>query len=163
MNKYDFNDLATMLRSGASDEELAKAFTENLNMARATEAKRKAEEEKKAAAEAAKAEDTRLHRERAMKLAADAATALNALLIHEGILREGEMCFSAEDLLDAIDEARKETTNVRSLIDALTNFGNALGFGSEAPRKDISPTKVKVNTTSSDEDIFNELFNKIFK
>lgn len=160
---YDFNDLATMLRSGASDEELAKAFTENLNMARATEAKRKAEEAAQKELEAKKAEDTRLHRERAMKLAADAATALNALLIHESILREGEMCFSAEDLLDAIDEARKETTNVRSLIDALTNFGNALGFGSEAPRKDISPTKVKVNTTSSDEDIFNELFNKIFK
>lgn len=177
MNKYDFNDLAAMLRNGASDEEIAEAFSENLNLAKAEEAKRKAEEEKKAAAEAAKAEDARLHRQEAMRLATNAAIALNALLIHEGILREGEMCFSAEDLLDTIDEARKETATVRSLIDSLISLGDALGFGSETPHKvtcgkdisgkDISgqnPTSVKVKSKpSSDEDIFNELFNKIFK
>lgn len=177
MNKYDFNDLAAMLRNGASDEEIAEAFSENLNLAKAEEAKRKAEEEKKAAAEAAKAEDARLHRQEAMQLATNAAIALNSLLIHEGILREGEMCFSAEDLLDTIDEARKETASVRSLIDSLISLGDALGFGSETPHKvtcgkdisgkDISgqnPTNVKVKSKlSSDEDIFNELFNKIFK
>lgn len=168
MNKYDFNDLEAMLRNGASDEEIAEAFSENLNLARAAEAKRKAEEEKKAAAEAAKAEDARLHRQEAMRLATNAAIALNALLIHEGILREGEMCFSAEDLLDTIDEARKETASVHSLIDSLISLGDALGLGREAPRspktdtcrKDISPTK---KVPSSDEDIFNELFSKIFK
>lgn len=177
MNKYDFNDLATMLRNGASDEEIAEAFSENLNLAKAEEAKRKAEEEKKAAAEAAKAEDARLHRQEAMRLATNAAIALNSLLIHEGILREGEMCFSAEDLLDTIDEARKETASVRSLIDSLISLGDALGFGNETPHKvtcgkDISgkdiggqnPTNVKVKSKlSSDEDIFNELFSKIFK
>lgn len=175
MNKYDFNDLAAMLRNGASDEEIAEAFSENLNLAKAEEAKRKAEEEKKAAAEAAKAEDARAHREQAMRLATDAAAALNALLIHEDILRTGEVCFTAEDLLDTIDEARKETAGVRSLIGSLISLGDALGFGSEAPckgtsrkdtsrkdtcRKDISPTK---KAPSSDEDIFNELFSKIFK
>lgn len=177
MNKYDFNDLAAMLRNGASDEEIAEAFSENLNLAKAEEAKRKAEEEKKAAAEAAKTENARLHRQESMRLATNAAIALNALLIHEGILREGEMCFSAEDLLDTIDEARKETATVRSLIDSLISLGDALGFGSETPHKvtcgkdisgkDISgqnPTSVKVKSKpSSDEDIFNELFNKIFK
>lgn len=172
MNKYDFNDLEAMLRNGASDEEIAEAFSENLNLARAAETKRKAEEEKKAAAEAAKAEDARAHRQEAMRLATDAAAALNALLIHEDILREGEMCFSAEDLLDTIDEARKETSSVRSLIDSLISLGDALGFGSETPHKvtcgkDIDgqkPTNVKVKSKlSSDEDIFNELFSKIFK
>ena len=177
MNKYDFNDLAAMLRNGASDEEIAEAFSENLNLAKAEEAKRKAEEEKKAAAEAAKAEEARTHREQTMRLATNAAAALNALLIHENILRTGEVCFTAEDLLDTIDAARKETANIRSLIDSLISLGDALGFGSETPHKvtcgkDVSgkdiggqnPTNVKVqNKLSSDEDIFNELFSKIFK
>lgn len=175
MNKYDFNDLETMLRNGASDEEIAEAFSENLNLARAAETKRKAEEAAQKELETKKAEDARLHRQEAMRLATDAAAALNALLIHEGILREGEMCFSAEDLLDTIDEARKETAGVRSLIDSLISLGDALGFGSEAPRKDTcrkdisgqNPTSVEVKVNrdkfSSDEDIFNELFSKIFK
>ena len=175
MNKYDFNDLETMLRNGASDEEIAEAFSENLNLARAAETKRKAEEAAQKELEAKKAEDARLHRQEAMRLATNAAIALNALLIHEGILREGEMCFSAEDLLDTIDEARKETASVRSLIDSLTSLGDALGLGREAPRKDTcrkdisgqNPTSVEVKVNrdkfSSDEDIFNELFSKIFK
>lgn len=168
MNKYDFNDLAAMLRNGASDEEIAEAFSENLNLAKAEEAKRKAEEEKKAAAEAAKAEDARLHRQEAMRLATNAAIALNSLLIHEGILREGEMCFSAEDLLDTIDEARKETASVRSLIDSLADLWNSLGLKNEVessptPRKYKGPSTADIKPSSSDEEIFNELFNKLFK
>ena len=163
--KYDFNDLEAMLRNGASDEEIAEAFSENLNLARAAETKRKAEEEKKAAAEAAKAEDARFHRQEAMRLATNAAIALNALLIHEGILREGEMCFSAEDLLDTIDEARKETANVRSLIDSLADLWNSLGLKNEVESSTPTPRKCKddIKPSSSDEEIFNELFNKLFK
>lgn len=165
MNKYDFNDLAAMLRNGASDEEIAEAFSENLNLAKAEEAKRKAEEEKKAAAEAAKAEDARLHRQEAMRLATNAAIALNALLIHEGILRTGEVCFTAEDLLDTIDEARKETANVRSLIDSLADLWNSLGLKNEVENPTPTPRKCKddIKPSSSDEEIFNELFNKLFK
>lgn len=168
MNKYDFNDLAAMLRNGASDEEIAEAFSENLNLAKAEEAKRKAEEEKKAAAEAAKAEDARAHREQAMRLATNAAAALNALLIHEDILRTGEVCFTAEDLLNTIDEARKETTNIRSLIDSLADLWNSLGLKNEVessptPRKCKNPSTADIKPSSSDEEIFNELFNKLFK
>lgn len=167
MNKYDFNDLAAMLRNGASDEEIAEAFSENLNLAKAEEAKRKAEEAAAKELEAKKAEDARLHRQEAMRLATNAAIALNALLIHEGILREGEMCFSAEDLLDTIDEARKETANVRSLIDSLADLWNSLGLKSEVesstPRKCKNPSTASIKPSSSDEEIFNELFNKLFK
>lgn len=172
---YDFNDLEAMLRNGASDAEIAEAFSENLNLARAAEEKRKAEEEKKAAEEAAKAEADKKHKEDALYLATEAATALNALLIHEGVLREGEACFSPEDLLDSISDARKETANIRSLIDSLADL---LGFVADAPQsshkrtchknspcKCEEPTEVKVKVSKdlSDEDIFNELFNKLFK
>lgn len=172
---YDFNDLEAMLRNGASDAEIAEAFAENLNLARAAEDKRKAEEEEKHAAEAKKAEAEKVHKEEAMRLATDAATALNALLIHEGVLREGEACFSPEDLLDTISDARKETANIRSLIDSFANLWGTLGLGRETPQpkketccncKDPSTeVKVKVDKDkfSSDEDIFNELFNKLFK
>lgn len=168
MNKYDFNDLAAMLRNGASDEEIAEAFSENLNLAKAEEAKRKAEEEKKAAAkelEAKKAEEARTHREQTMRLATNAAAALNALLIHEDILRTGEVCFTAEDLLDTIDEARKETANVRSLIDSLADLWNSLGLKNEVENPTPTPRKCKddIKPSSSDEEIFNELFNKLFK
>lgn len=168
MNKYDFNDLEAMLRSGASDEEIAEAFSENLNLARAAEAKRKAEEAAQKELEAKKTEDARLHRQEAMRLATNAAIALNSLLIHEGILREGEMCFSAEDLLDTIDEARKETASVRSLIDSLADLWNSLGLKNEVessptPRKCKNPSAANIKPSSSDEEIFNELFNKLFK
>lgn len=165
MNKYDFNDLAAMLRNGASDEEIAEAFSENLNLAKAEEAKRKAEEEKKAAAEAAKAEEARTRREQSMRIATDAAAALNALLIHEDILRTGEVCFTAEDLLDTIDEARKETANVRSLIDSLADLWNSLGLKNKVESSTPTPRKCKndIKLFSSDEEIFNELFNKLFK
>lgn len=159
MNKYDFNDLAAMLRNGASDEEIAKAFSENLNLAKAEEAKRKAEEEKKAAAEAAKAEDARLHRNKSMQLAADAAAALNTFLIHENVLHEGNVCFTAEDLIDTIDEVRKESKNICALIDS---FGNLLG--SETKYKDSSPVKTSDSKLkTSDDDIFAELFYSLFK
>ena len=165
MNKYDFNDLETMLRNGASDEEIAEAFSENLNLARAAETKRKAEEAAQKELEAKKAEDARLHRQEAMRLATNAAIALNALLIHEGILREGEMCFSAEDLLDTIDEARKETANIRSLIDSLADLWNSLGLKNEVESSTFTPRKCKddIKPSSSDEEIFNELFSKLLK
>lgn len=168
MNKYDFNDLAAMLRNGASDEEIAEAFSENLNLAKAEEAKRKAEEAAAKELEAKKAEDARAHREQAMRLATDAAAALNALLIHEDILRTGEVCFTAEDLLDTIDEARKETANIRSLIDSLADLWNSLGLKNEVessptPRKYKGPSTADIKPSSSDEKIFNELFNKLFK
>lgn len=165
MNKYDFNDLAAMLRNGASDEEIAEAFSENLNLAKAEEAKRKAEEEKKAAAEAAKAEEARTRREQSMRIATDAAAALNALLIHEDILRTGEVCFTAEDLLDTINEARKETATVRSLVDSFTDLWNSLGLKNKVESSTPTPRKCKndIKLFSSDEEIFNELFNKLFK
>lgn len=167
MNKYDFNDLAAMLRNGASDEEIAEAFSENLNLAKAEEAKRKAEEEKKAAAEAAKAEEARTRREQSMRIATDAAAALNALLIHEDILRTGEVCFTAEDLLDTIDEARKETATVRSLVDSITDLWNSFGLKNKVESSTSTPTPRKckdgIKPFSSDEEIFNELFNKLFK
>lgn len=169
MNKYDFNDLAAMLRNGASDEEIAEAFSENLNLAKAEEAKRKAEEAAAKELEAKKAEDTRAHREQAMRLATDAAAALNALLIHEDILRTGEVCFTAEDLLDTIDEARKETANIRSLIDSLADLWNSLGLKNEVESSTPTPCKCKdpstanIKPSSSDEEIFNELFSKLFK
>jgi len=161
---YDFNDLEAMLRNGASDAEIAEAFAENLNLARAAEDKRKAEEEKKAKEEAAKAEEEKLNKEASMQLATNAAVALNALLIHEGILREGEACFLPEDLLATISDARKETANIRSLIDSVADLWDTLGLGSKAPKCE-KPTKVKtkINEDLSDEDIFNELFNKLFK
>lgn len=157
---YDFNDLEAMLRNGASDEEIAEAFAENLNLARAAEDKRKAEEEKKAKEEAAKAEKEKFNKEVSMRLAVNAAAALNALLIHEGVLREGEVCFSPEDLLATINDARKETANIRSLIDSVADLWDTLSPGSKAPKCE-KPTKVKTNL--SDEDIFNELFNKLLK
>lgn len=163
MNKYDFNDLAAMLRNGASDEEIAEAFSENLNLAKAKEAKRKAEEEAKRKAEEEKRADARAHREQAMRLATDAAAALNALLIHEDILRTGEVCFTAEDLLDTIDEARKETANVRSLIDSLADLWNSLGLKNKVENPTPRKCKNDIKLFSSDEEIFNELFNKLFK
>lgn len=165
MNKYDFNDLAAMLRNGASDEEIAEAFSENLNLAKAEEAKRKAEEAAAKELEAKKLEEARTHREQAMQLATNAAAALNVLLIHEDILRTGEVCFTAEDLLDTIDEARKETANIRSLIDSLADLWNSLGLKSEVENPTPTPRKCKDNIkpSSSDEEIFNELFNKLFK
>lgn len=165
MNKYDFNDLAAMLRNGASDEEIAEVFSENLNLAKAEEAKRKAEEAAAKELEAKKAEDARLHRQEAMRLATNTAIALNALLIHEGILRTGEVCFTAEDLLDTIDEARKETANVRSLIDSLADLWNSLGLKNEVenPTPTLRKCKDDIKPSSSDEEIFNELFNKLFK
>lgn len=163
MNKYDFNDLAAMLRNGASDEEIAEAFSENLNLAKAEEAKRKAEEEKKAAAEAAKAEEARTRREQSMRIATDAAAALNALLIHEDILRTGEVCFTAEDLLNTIDEARKETATVRSLVDSLADLWNSFGLKNKVESSNPRKCKNDIKLFSSDEEIFNELFNKLFK
>ncbi len=165
MNKYDFNDLAAMLRNGASDEEIAEAFSENLNLAKAEEAKRKAEEAAAKELEAKKAEEARTHRKQAMRLATNAAAALNAFLIHEDILRTGEVCFTAEDLLDTIDEARKETANVRSLIDSLADLWNSLGLKNEVESSTFIPRKCKddIKPSSSDEEIFNELFNKLFK
>lgn len=163
MNKYDFNNLAAMLRNGASDEEIAEAFSENLNLAKAEEAKRKAEEEKKAAAEAAKAEEARTRREQSMRIATDAAAALNALLIHEDILRTGEVCFTAEGLLDTIDEARKETANVRSLIDSFADLWNSFGLKNKVENPTSRKCKDGIKSSLSDEEIFNELFNKLFK
>lgn len=165
MNKYDFNDLAAMLRNGASDEEIAEAFSENLNLAKAEEAKRKAEEAAAKELEAKKLEETRLHRQESMRLATNAAAALNVLLIHEDILRTGEVCFTAEDLLDTIDEARKETANVRSLIDSLADLWNSLGLKNEVENPTPTSRKCKddIKPSSFDEEIFNELFNKLFK
>jgi vacuolar-type H+-ATPase subunit E/Vma4 len=165
MNKYDFNDLAAMLRNGASDEEIAEAFSENLNLAKAEEAKRKAEEAAAKELEAKKAEDARAHREQATRLATNAAAALNALLIHEDILRTGEVCFTAKDLLDTIDEARKETANIRSLIDSLADLWNSLGLKNEVESSTFTPRKCKddIKPSSSDEEIFNELFSKLLK
>lgn len=142
---YDFNDLATMLRSGASDEDLAKAFTENLNMARAAEAKRKAEEEKKVAAEAAKAEADKARKAESKRLAAEASTAINAFLVHEGILHKGESCFSAEDFIEFVDDAKEEINALISLLKPLT-----------------ATTKPSRTKSISDDKIFDELFSKIF-
>lgn len=142
---YDFNDLATMLRSGASDEDLAKAFTENLNMARASEAKRKAEEEKKAAAEAAKTEADKAWQAESKRLAAEASAAVNAFLVHEGILHEGESCFSAEDFIEFVDDAKEEINALMSLLKPLT-----------------ATTKPSRKKSISDDKIFDELFSKIF-
>lgn len=163
MNKYNFNDLAAMLRNGASDEEIAEAFSENLNLAKAEEAKRKAEEEAKRKAEEEKRADARAHREQSMRLATDAAAALNALLIHEDILRTGEVCFTAEDLLDTIDEARKETANVRSLIDSFADLWNSFGLKNKVENPTPHKCKDYIKPFSSDEEIFNELFNKLLK
>ena len=143
MNKYDFNDLAAMLRNGASDEEIAEAFSKNLNLA--------------------KAEEARTRREQSMQIATDAAAALNALLIHEDILRTGEVCFTAEDLLDTIDEARKETATVRSLIDSFADLWNSFGLKNKVESSTPRKCKNDIKPFSSDEEIFNELFNKLFK
>lgn len=142
---YDFNDLATMLRSGASDEELAKAFTENLNMARATEAKRKAEEKANAELEAKKAEEARLHKTESKRLAAEASAAVNAFLVHEGILHEGESCFSAEDFIEFVNDTKEELNALMSLLKPLT-----------------ATTKPSRKKPISDDKIFDELFSKIF-
>lgn len=142
---YDFNDLATMLRSGASDEELAKAFTENLNTARAAEAKRKEEEIKKAAAEAAKAEADKARQTESKRLAAEASAAVNAFLVHEGILHEGESCFSAEDFIEFVNDTKEELNTLMSLLKPLT-----------------ATTKPSRKKPISDDKIFDELFSKIF-
>lgn len=145
---YDFNDLATMLRSGASDEELAKAFTENLNMARASEAKRKAEEEKKAAAEAAKTEADKARQAESKRLAAEASAAVNAFLVHEGILHEGESCFSTEDFIEFVNDTKEEINALMSLLKPLESLA--------------STTKSSRTKSISDDKIFDELFSKIF-
>ncbi len=142
---YDFNDLATMLRSGASDEDLAKAFTENLNMARASEAKRKAEEKANAELEAKKAEEVKLHKAESKRLAAEASAAVNAFLAHEGILHEGESCFSAEDFIEFVNDAKEEINALMSLLKPLT-----------------ATTKPSRTKSISDDKIFDELFSKIF-
>ena len=98
-----------------------------------------------------------------MRIATDAAAALNALLIHEDILRTGEVCFTAEDLLDTIDEARKETATVRSLIDSFTDLWNSLGLKNKVENPTPRKGKNDIKLFSSDEEIFNELFNKLFK
>lgn len=142
---YDFNDLATMLRSGASDEELAKAFTENLNMARATEAKRKAEEKANAELEAKKAEANKARQAESKRLAAEASAAVNAFLVHEGILHKGESCFSAEDFIEFVNDTKEELNALMSLLKPLT-----------------ATTKPSRKKPISDDKIFDELFSKIF-
>lgn len=143
MNKYDFNDIAAMLRNGTSDEDIASAFTKALNDAKTLETKRKAEEAAAKELEAKKQEEARFHREKSMKLATDAATALNAFLVHEGILSKGEACFSGEDLINFIDEAKKEIDSLVSLLKPLS-----------LPQKN--------SKRLSDDDIFDILFSKIF-
>lgn len=143
MNKYDFNDIAAMLRNGTSDEDIASAFTKALNDAKTLETKRKAEEAAAKELEAKKAEAEKLHNEESKRLATDAATALNAFLVHEGILSKGEACFSGEDLISFIDEAKKE-------IDSLVSLLKPLSF----PQKN--------SKRLSDDDIFDTLFSKIF-
>lgn len=142
---YDFNDLATMLRSGASDEDLAKAFTENLNMARASEAKRKAEEKANAELEAKKAEEAKLHKAESKRLAAEASAAVNAFLVHEGILHEGESCFSTEDFIEFVNDTKEEINALMSLLKPLA-----------------ATTKPSRTKSISDDKIFDELFSKIF-
>lgn len=143
MNKYDFNDIAAMLRNGTSDEDIASAFTKALNDAKTLEAKRREEEVQKAAAEAKKAEAEKLHKAESKRLATDAAIALNTFLIHEGILSKGEACFSGEDLINFIDEAKKEIDSLVSLLKPLS-----------LPQKN--------SKRLSDDDIFDELFSQIF-
>ena len=98
-----------------------------------------------------------------MLFRSDAAAALNALLIHEDILRTGEVCFTAEDLLDTIDEARKETATVRSLIDSFADLWNSFGLKNKVENPTPRKYKDGIKPSSSDEEIFNELFNKLFK
>lgn len=157
-NNFDFNNLAEALKNGATDADIAKAFAANLNAAKAADDKRKAEEEKKAAAEAAKAENARLHRNKSMQFATDAATALNALLIHENVLHEGDVCFTAEDLIDTVDEIRNESANIRSLINS---FGDLLGLAANPVKKHKNSSVTK--TPTSDDTIFTELFDFLFK
>lgn len=142
-NNFDFNDLAAMLRNGASDADIAKAFAANLNAAKAADDKRRAEEAAAKELEAKKAEAEKLHKAESKRLATDAATALNAFLVHEGILSKGEACFSGEDLIRFIDEAKKE-------IDSLVSLLKSLSF----PQKN--------SKRLSDDDIFDTLFSKIF-
>lgn len=172
-NIFDFNNLTEALKNGYTDEDIAKAFTSALNEARAAEAKRKAEEAAQKELEAKKAEDARLHRQESMRFATDAAAALNAFLAHEGILREGEMCFTAEDLLDFVDEARKETNHLASMLNSLKDLRDILAAPvkkaestmvanatkKSETNKNITPTK---NTPSTDDDAFADLFNYLF-
>lgn len=142
-NNFDFNDLAAMLRNGASDADIAKAFAANLNAAKAADDKRRAEEAAAKELEAKKAEAEKLHNAESKRLAAEAAAALNAFLVHEGILSKEEACFSGEDLINFIDEAKKE-------IDSLVSLLKPLSF----PQKN--------SKRLSDDDIFDTLFSKIF-
>lgn len=159
-NNFDFNNLAEALKNGASDADIAKAFAANLNAAKVADDKRRAEEAANKELEAKKAEDARLHREKSMQLATDAAAALNALLVHENVLHEGNVCFTAEDLINTIDEVRKESKNICALMDS---FGNLLGLASN-PAKKSSPVKnFDSKSKTSDDDIFAELFDSLFK
>lgn len=143
MNTYDFNNIAAMLRNGTSDEDIASAFTKALNDAKTLETKRKAEEAAAKELEAKKTEAEKLHNAESKRLATDAATALNAFLVHEDILSKGEACFSGEDLINFINEAKKE-------IDSLVSLLKPLSF----PQKN--------SKRLSDDDIFDTLFSKIF-
>lgn len=144
-NIFDFNNLTEALKNGYTDEDIAKAFTSALNEARTTEAKRKAEEKANAELEAKKAEEARLHKTESKRLAAEASAAVNAFLVHEGILHEGESCFSAEDFIEFVNDTKEELNALMSLLKPLT-----------------ATTKPSRKKPISDDKIFDELFSKIF-
>lgn len=160
MTSYDFNNLEDMLKNGASDADIARAFTTALNSAKAADSKRRVEE-----AEAKKREAERLAAEAkkndARKAKAQAAAdAMNEFVRSEGLPLDKDTCFTADNLIEIIDSAK----------DALNAFGigNLLKTLSGDPltSSKLTSSKLKDNKAikpRSDEDIIEDFLNSIFR
>lgn len=159
-NNFDFNNLTEALKNGYTDEDIAKAFTTSLNNAKAAEEKRKADEAaKKREAEKMAKRDAE-EKEARNKRAEAAAAALNAFLRGENILAAGDECFTSEDLLNFVEQAKNETAHLASILKALNSVRDNLA----APVKKAKNTcAVKKNeATTKDDDIFADLFSYLF-
>lgn len=151
---YDFNDIESALKNGASDADIARAFTSALNAAKAADAKRRVEE-----AEAKKREAERLAAEAkkndARKAKAQAAAdAMNEFVRSEGLPLDKDTCFTADNLIEIIDSA-KDALNAFGIGDLLKALGG----------DPLTSSKLKDNKAikpRSDEDIIEDFLDSIF-
>lgn len=167
MNNYDFNNLEDMLKSGASDADIARAFTSALNSAKAADAKRRVEEAeaKKREAEALKARQAKQEERKAKAKAA--ADAMNDFMRYEGLPLDEDTQFTAEGLIKIADEAKSE---FKGLTDAFTHLTKLLDEiapldkgKAKKETKEVKPSDTKYTIKrQSDDDIINDFLKSIF-
>lgn len=180
---YDFNNIESMLKNGASDADIARAFTTALNSAKAADAKRRVEEAEAKKREAEKAAAAAAKQEARKAKAKAAADAMNEFMRFEGLPLDEDTIFTAENLIEIADSTKSEfkglTDAFASLIRVLDEvapldkkFTKATPADKKYAKVDIPITdkkfanKVDIPDKSknlSDEDIFEDFLKSIFR